>query len=172
MNCVEHGPEHIAFELERAHGFPLKLGRVAIFQGNRERLVRIASRLRDPATKIVQSARINPPNRTFRRPQAGRSSDPAQKARSATTRWRSAMADCARNSRTHPPRIELRATDGDYPVARHAISRTLHQVAATLRCRLRLERRCLRARPKFLPACGRSPPSSLCSDTPSWSRMR
>ena len=27
MNCVEHGPEHIAFELESAHGFPLKLVR-------------------------------------------------------------------------------------------------------------------------------------------------
>ena len=79
MNCVEHGPEHIAFELERAHGFPLKLGRVAIFQGNRERLVRIAPRLRDSATEIIKSARINPPNRTFRRLQAGRSSDPAQK---------------------------------------------------------------------------------------------
>ena len=65
MNCVEHGPEHIAFELERAYGFPLKLGRVAIFQGNRERLVRITSRLRDPATKVVKSARINPPIEFF-----------------------------------------------------------------------------------------------------------
>src|SRR6188474_1535599 len=60
MNCVEHGPEHIALELKRAHGFLLKLGCVAIFQGNSECLVRIASRLRDPATKIVKSARINP----------------------------------------------------------------------------------------------------------------
>ena len=65
MNCVEHGPEHIAFELERAHGFPLKLGRVAIFQGNRERLVRIAPRLRDPAAEIIKSARINPRIKLF-----------------------------------------------------------------------------------------------------------
>ena len=65
MNCVEHGPEDIAFELERAHGFPLKLGRVAIFQGNRERLVGIAPRLRDSAAKIVKSARINPPIEFF-----------------------------------------------------------------------------------------------------------
>src|SRR5262245_29666331 len=65
MDCVEYGPEHIAFELERAHGSPLKLGRVAIFQGNRERLVGIASSLRDSATKIVESARINPPIECF-----------------------------------------------------------------------------------------------------------
>ena len=65
MNCVEHGPEHVAFELERAHGFPLKLGRVAIFQGDRERLVRIASRLRDPATEIIQTACIDPRIKLF-----------------------------------------------------------------------------------------------------------
>src|SRR5207248_3025595 len=56
MNRVEYGPEDIAFELERAHGFSLKLECVAIFHGNRERLVRIAPRLRDSAAKIVQPA--------------------------------------------------------------------------------------------------------------------
>ena len=60
MNCIEHGPEYIAFELESAHGFPLKLGCVAISQGNCQRIVRIAPRLRDSAAKIVKSARINP----------------------------------------------------------------------------------------------------------------
>src|SRR6476620_3969354 len=65
MNCVEDGPEHITFELERAHGLPLKLEGVAIFQGNRERLVGIASRLRDPATKIVKSACIDPRIKLF-----------------------------------------------------------------------------------------------------------
>src|SRR5262249_16196857 len=80
-------------------------------------------------------------DRIFRRLQPGPSSDPVQKARSATTRWRSAMVERARNSRTHPRRTVLQATDGDYPAARHAITRTLHQVAATLRYRPRLERR-------------------------------
>src|SRR4030095_8168145 len=60
MNCVEQGPEHIAFELESAHSFPLKLARVAIFQGNCERLVRIAPRLSHAATEIIQSARVDP----------------------------------------------------------------------------------------------------------------
>src|SRR5205814_1075405 len=60
MNRVEYGPEDIAFELERADGFSLKLECVAIFHGNRERLVGIAPRLRDSAAKIVQPARIKP----------------------------------------------------------------------------------------------------------------
>jgi hypothetical protein len=71
MNCVEHGPEHVAFELERAHGFALKLGRVAIFQGNRERFVRIAPCLRDAASKIIKSASINPPIEFFEGRKAG-----------------------------------------------------------------------------------------------------
>src|SRR6266480_1834376 len=60
MNCVEYGPEDIALELESAHGFSLKLECVAIFHCNRERLVRIAPRLRDSAAEILQPARIKP----------------------------------------------------------------------------------------------------------------
>src|SRR5215208_6712014 len=52
------------------------------------------------------------------------------------TRLQLATADCGRKSRMHPPRTALRATDGDYRVARYAIVRRLHQVAAMLRCRL------------------------------------
>src|SRR5882757_2259611 len=71
MNCVEHGPEYITFELESTHSFPLKLARVAIFQGNYQRIVRIAPRLPDPAAKIVKSARINPPIELFESCKAG-----------------------------------------------------------------------------------------------------
>src|ERR1700759_4142545 len=60
MNCIEQGPEHIAFELESAQSFPLKLRCVAIFQGNCERFVRIAPRLCDSEPKIIESACIDP----------------------------------------------------------------------------------------------------------------
>jgi len=51
MNGVEHGPEHIAFELESARGFPLELGRAAMIQRNCERFIRIAPRLRKSRRK-------------------------------------------------------------------------------------------------------------------------
>src|SRR4029453_8820830 len=86
----------------------------------------------------------------FRRRQAGPSSDPAQKARLARTQWLPATADCERNSRTHPRRTALPATDDYYPVARHAIAHTLHQVEATLRYRL-LQRAAASQPPRFLP---------------------
>src|SRR6476659_3148150 len=69
------------------------------------------------------------------------------------------MADCARNSRTHPQRTALPATNGDYPVARHAIVRTLHRGAATLRCRLRLEGRAPES--PFLPTSQELRPPTL-----------
>ena len=72
MNCVEHGPEHIAFELERAQRFALEFGGIAILQRNRKRFVRIAPRLRDSAAKIVKSARINPPIEFFEGCKPGR----------------------------------------------------------------------------------------------------
>src|SRR5947207_10891063 len=50
MNGIEHQPEHIAFKLERTHGLALKLGRVAILERDRKRLVRIALRLCGAAT--------------------------------------------------------------------------------------------------------------------------
>ena len=138
MNCVEQRPEDIAFEFESAHSFPLKLWRVAIFQGNRERLVRIALRLRSLGGENSRVREDLSTDKIFRRLQAGPSSDPAQKARSARTRWLSATAGAREIHLRIHQRIALRATDGDYRVARHAIAHTLHLVAATLRCRLRL----------------------------------
>src|SRR5262249_23503643 len=60
VNRIEHRPEHIAFELEGAHRFPLKPGRVAILKRNRERLVGISPGLSDSASKIIESTKINP----------------------------------------------------------------------------------------------------------------
>ena len=60
MNGIEHGPEHVAFKLESAHGLALQLGRVAIFQRNRERLAGIALGLSRAAAEIIKAARIDP----------------------------------------------------------------------------------------------------------------
>src|ERR1041385_6014873 len=60
MNCVEHGPEHIAFKIERTQGFALKLRRIAIFQRDCQCLVGISPRKRDPTPKVIESASINP----------------------------------------------------------------------------------------------------------------
>src|SRR5262249_36997375 len=81
------------------------------------------------------------------RRQAWLPSDPAQKARLATKRWRRATADGARNSRTHRRRIGPPAANAGYPVLRHAINHMLHRVAATLRCRLRWKGEPPQARP-------------------------
>ena len=51
--------------------------------------------------------------------------------------WRSATAEFARNSRKRQPQNELQVSDVDSQSGRHALTRTLHRVAATLRCRLR-----------------------------------
>src|SRR5207247_650877 len=59
MNGIEHQPEHIAFKLERPHGLALKLGRVAILERNRERLVRIALRLCGAATEIIEAVWVD-----------------------------------------------------------------------------------------------------------------
>ena len=72
-----------------------------------------------------------------------------------TTRWRSATADCARSSRTHPRQSVLRTTDVDYPIARQAKVRMLHQVAAMLRCRPHPRGELRRARdPQRRRSCG------------------
>src|SRR5436305_12494676 len=51
-------------------------------------------------------------------------------------RWRSATAECVRNSRTHRLRNELRREDDDRLLVCRAISRMLHPIAAMFRCRL------------------------------------
>src|SRR5260370_39050694 len=71
VNCVEHGPEHIAFKLERMQGFALKLRRIAIFQRDCQRLVGISPGLSDAAPKIIESASINPSIKFFECRKAG-----------------------------------------------------------------------------------------------------
>src|SRR6266404_7290514 len=46
------------------------------------------------------------------------------------------MAECARNSRTHPPQNKRPGANADSAAARRAIVRTLRRVEAMLRCRL------------------------------------
>src|SRR5205823_6920167 len=65
VNCVEHGPEHIAFKLERMQGFALKLRRIAIFQRDCQRLVGISPGLSDATPKVIESASINPQIKFF-----------------------------------------------------------------------------------------------------------
>src|SRR6266446_8154626 len=60
VNRVQHGPENVAFKLERADCGILQLAPIAMFQSNRERFVRIAPRLRDSAAKIIEAARVDP----------------------------------------------------------------------------------------------------------------
>src|SRR5437870_348351 len=60
VNGIEHGPEHTAFKGEPAHRFALELGCVAILKRDRERLVRIALRLRCATPEIIKPTRIDP----------------------------------------------------------------------------------------------------------------
>src|SRR3984893_17677835 len=60
VNRVKHGPENVAFKLERADCGILQPAPIAMFQSNRERFVGIAPRLRDSAAKIIEAARVDP----------------------------------------------------------------------------------------------------------------
>src|SRR6266540_1847592 len=72
LNGIEDGPEHIAFKLERANRLALKLRRVAVFQRDRQRLIRIAPRLCRATPEIIKPARIDPLIKLFERREAGR----------------------------------------------------------------------------------------------------
>src|SRR5215471_9593075 len=71
MNCVEHGPEHIAFKLKRMQGFALKLRSIAIFQRDCQCLVGISPGESDATPKIIESASINPRIKFFECCKAG-----------------------------------------------------------------------------------------------------
>src|SRR5204862_8318276 len=60
MNLIQHGPEHIAVKLKRAHGLALKLGRVAMLKRDGQRLVRIMLRLCSTATEVIQALWVDP----------------------------------------------------------------------------------------------------------------
>ena len=56
MDRLEHGPEDIAFELERTLSFGLELGRVAMLQCYGERFVGVAPRLSNASPEIIETA--------------------------------------------------------------------------------------------------------------------
>src|SRR5206468_7964808 len=60
VNGIEHGPKHVAFKLESAHGLALELGCVAIFQRDGERFVGVALSLCGATSEIIKPARIDP----------------------------------------------------------------------------------------------------------------
>jgi hypothetical protein len=60
MDCIEDGPQHIAFKLEGAHSLALQLRRVAMVQRHRERFIGVTSCLGDSATEVIKAARIDP----------------------------------------------------------------------------------------------------------------
>ena len=72
VNGIEHRPEHVAFELERANRLALELRRVAVFQRDRERLVRIPSRLCRATTEIIKATRVDPGIKLFECREPGR----------------------------------------------------------------------------------------------------
>jgi len=80
MDRIEHGPKHIALELERAHRLALQFRRVAMLQRNCERFTGVASCLSHPATEVIKAARIDPGIIFFESRQGASPSDRARKA--------------------------------------------------------------------------------------------
>ena len=67
MNGVEHRPENIALELERTDRGILQFARIAMFDCDFKRFVRIAAGLRDSAAEIIKAARVDPMVELFKR---------------------------------------------------------------------------------------------------------
>ena len=65
LNCIEHAPKNIAFELKRTNRGILQLRRAALLDGDFKRFARIAPGLSDSTTEIIETLQVDPAIKFF-----------------------------------------------------------------------------------------------------------